>query len=333
MLKYRDRTMQQRLIIGGVGMMAIVFVLVLWSASSANTEVSLEEQQDDTSRYIPPDGELYKFPPGPALPAAAEQKQQPNARPVHPKSDVYVYPDAVMPESKLRDLHTELSIAAAAIEEVEGFGSFFYEGALKRALVPAFNVKTVCEIGFNAGHSSAMWLSSSPDVRLFSFDLCYHKYVQQAKAKLQSIFGESRVHLTCGSSAISIPIFVAEHPILNNDFPGCDIMHVDGDHEHNGPIVDLVNMKKLLRPDGPKIVIMDDCPCPKTWCIAPSNAWDVCVANKYVAPISCLTYNDGPIPHGFCYGVFADTTMTDAEIIAKHEEALKLKAKKYDVWD
>ena len=33
------------------------------------------------------------------------------------------------------------------------------------------SVKTLCETGFNAGHSAAIWMNANPEARMFSFDL------------------------------------------------------------------------------------------------------------------------------------------------------------------
>ena len=38
----------------------------------------------------------------------------------------------------------------------------------------------IIEVGFNAGHSTALLLSTFPTVEVWSFDLCEHPYVDKA---------------------------------------------------------------------------------------------------------------------------------------------------------
>ncbi|CAM9373070.1 unnamed protein product, partial [Choristocarpus tenellus] len=50
----------------------------------------------------------------------------------------------------------------------------------------ADRVTTVCEVGFNAGHSALNWLlNSRPDTKVISFDLGEHPYVGHAAQFLQ----------------------------------------------------------------------------------------------------------------------------------------------------
>ena len=37
-------------------------------------------------------------------------------------------------------------------------------------------VRTICEIGFNAGHSAAMWLLANPRAKVVMFDMFTWKY-------------------------------------------------------------------------------------------------------------------------------------------------------------
>lgn len=39
-------------------------------------------------------------------------------------------------------------------------------------------VATVCEVGFRAGHSATVWLSSKPDLRVHAFDPGEHAYTR-----------------------------------------------------------------------------------------------------------------------------------------------------------
>ena len=41
-------------------------------------------------------------------------------------------------------------------------------------------VRTICEIGFNAGHSAAMWLFAAPTAHVYMFDLWYRPQANEA---------------------------------------------------------------------------------------------------------------------------------------------------------
>jgi hypothetical protein len=57
------------------------------------------------------------------------------------------------------------------------------------------NIKSVLEIGFNAGHSSEIFLSSNAAAHVLSFDLGIHDYVAPAKRFLdEKRFVEAYVH-------------------------------------------------------------------------------------------------------------------------------------------
>ena len=65
---------------------------------------------------------------------------------------------------------------------VEGYlspvqASFFHALLLARP-----EVRSIMEIGFNAGHSSHAFLAARPDTTVVSFDLGTHSYVRPAEA-------------------------------------------------------------------------------------------------------------------------------------------------------
>jgi hypothetical protein len=54
------------------------------------------------------------------------------------------------------------------------------------------NVRTVCEVGFNGGHSAAMWLNANPAITLHVFDLDvpFVHYTRPAAHFLSELFGK-----------------------------------------------------------------------------------------------------------------------------------------------
>jgi len=65
-------------------------------------------------------------------------------------------------------------------------------------------MRTVCEVGFNWGHSAALWLDSNPNVRVLSFD---RGAPQRSIDLLQRRFG-------AGRAAVSIALGNASRTTL-----------------------------------------------------------------------------------------------------------------------
>ena len=88
----------------------------------------------------------------------------------------------------------------------------------------------VCEIGFNAGHSSVNYLIANPNIRLVSFDLGEHQYVRVAQEFIDYYF-PGKLELILGTSLETVPNFIKTHPGFK-----CDLIHVDGGHLGDVPI-------------------------------------------------------------------------------------------------
>lgn len=81
------------------------------------------------------------------------------------------------------------------------------------------------QVGFNAGHSTALWLHSNPLVHVYSFDIAH-------KADLLRYFDKTfpgRLHAYTGDSSRVIRPTRLPSP--------CDIVHIDGRHDfaHSAP--------------------------------------------------------------------------------------------------
>jgi len=125
----------------------------------------------------------------------------------------------------------------------------FYHG-----LVNLPFVKVVCEIGFNAGHSSCNWLSPKPGIKLFSFDLGAHSYTRPRAAFLQKEF-PGQITITLGDSSKTVPAFHRDHPDVK-----CDSVVVDGGHSEGMALADLENMRYLANQYF-HVLVMDDVDC------------------------------------------------------------------------
>jgi hypothetical protein len=85
------------------------------------------------------------------------------------------------------------------------------------ATFPRFSVnplvRTVCEVGFNFGHSAIMWLYNNPNTRLVSFDLLESPHKTAGKQFVEILF-PGRVTIIAGDSTVEIPKFYSSNPSL-----------------------------------------------------------------------------------------------------------------------
>mmetsp|Transcript_70913 Transcript_70913/g.122913 ORF Transcript_70913/g.122913 Transcript_70913/m.122913 type:complete len:299 (+) Transcript_70913:98-994(+) len=146
------------------------------------------------------------------------------------------------------------------------------------------NLSTICETGFNAGHSALRFLAQS-QATVYEFDLCEHPYTQPAAAYLSSKY-PGRLHLTCGDSAATLPAFRSSYPAIK-----CDLIIVDGGHSFEAAESDLFHLAKMASENA--VVSMDDTPCSASWCDGPNRAWadfaaKGCIVNESKNPMAEL---------------------------------------------
>jgi hypothetical protein len=128
-------------------------------------------------------------------------------------------------------------------------------------------VKTICEIGFNGGHSAGLWLLANPLANVIMFDIWTHPYAEPAEDFLRSplaekygiIDGNNRLKIIKGSSHKTLKSYATEHP------HSCDIISVDGDHTLKGAIEDLEDVLPLVRNEN-ALILIDDTNCKSYWC-------------------------------------------------------------------
>jgi predicted O-methyltransferase YrrM len=103
------------------------------------------------------------------------------------------------------------------------------------------NVKTILEIGFNAGLSSGVFLATRPDIKVISVDIGQHEYVLQAQKLISRVF-PGRHQLIVGDSADVLP------QLLDTLKVSPDLIFLDG--AHTEPVVsqDVTNCLNLMRP-------------------------------------------------------------------------------------
>lgn len=111
-------------------------------------------------------------------------------------------------------------------------------------------IHTVMEIGFNAGHSAELFLSTNPNTTVTSFDLGVHEYGVHAKKYIDTTY-PSRHSLEIGDSTIIIPEYIKKNP--GKTF---DLIFIDGGHQYEIAKADMTHCRFLAHKDT--ILILDD---------------------------------------------------------------------------
>lgn len=126
-------------------------------------------------------------------------------------------------------------------------GQLLYERMVYVALASMPSVRTICEIGFNMGHSAALWLKANPNASVHMFDILAHDYAMAQFNYIRS-HGEDlglhraaeRLVLHPGDSARTIMRMHREDPSFR-----CDLMSVDGGHSKTQAMLDMSSMKRF----------------------------------------------------------------------------------------
>jgi len=102
----------------------------------------------------------------------------------------------------------------------------------------SFPPTTVCEVGFNAGHSALLWLMAGA-ARVVSFELGHHNYSHVAHDWIAARF-PGRLHVVMGDSSRTVPAFHAMFP-----HERCHVLLIDGGHQFEPAWNDLVHFRSL----------------------------------------------------------------------------------------
>ena len=110
--------------------------------------------------------------------------------------------------------------------------------------------QSIMEIGFNAGHSSLLYMLSNPTSTLQLFDLGAHSYTRSCFDYLSSQF-PNRMKIEYGDSCQTVPAYVAK-----NTGKVFDMIHIDGGHDDYVVRSDILNSIQLS--DEKTVIISDD---------------------------------------------------------------------------
>ena len=97
-------------------------------------------------------------------------------------------------------------------------------------------VHQICEVGFNAGHTSLLWLEAMPTARVTAFDMGDMAYAAKQAALLKRAYG-NRFEVVWGSSSETVP---AHAPRLRRT---CDVVFLDGGKSEELRLADLKNFQ------------------------------------------------------------------------------------------
>jgi hypothetical protein len=114
----------------------------------------------------------------------------------------------------------------------------------------AKTAKNIIEIGFNAGHSTAIMLLANPDSKITIFDLGEHPYTRPALEYLKRVFPGRIIGAYFGDSTQTLTQFV------NQTSQKFDLLHIDGGHERHILQSDFDNCEKIA--DKDHYVVVDD---------------------------------------------------------------------------
>jgi predicted O-methyltransferase YrrM len=153
------------------------------------------------------------------------------------------------------------------------------------------DMKLIMEIGFNAGHSAEIFLQNS-NAYVYSFDIGTHfsQYLKYGKMYINNIYPD-RHTLVFGDSKEAIPRFAK-----NNSDKKFDLIFIDGGHDYETALDDLLNCKNLAHENT--ILIMDDiiqhnANLVTGWTEGPTKAWNLCKKNNYIVEIAEFEWTQG----------------------------------------
>jgi len=106
---------------------------------------------------------------------------------------------------------------------------------------------TLCEVGFNAGHTSMLLLQATGNSRVLTFDLGDYPWAKWTAQLLKEVYGD-RFEATFGSSGQTVPAFHRARPA-----EVCDIVYIDGAKDYQLRLDDIKHFREMARAGAPLI--------------------------------------------------------------------------------
>ena len=150
------------------------------------------------------------------------------------------------------------------------------------------SINNVMEIGFNAGHSAELFLSSNKNINLVSFDIGHNKYVNLGKEFIDKTY-PNRHTLIIGNSLSTVPEYFKKE---NKKF---DLIFIDGGHDYHVAKGDIFNCKNLAH--DKTIVVLDDTINNEAWIHhwnrGPNRAWKEAKDSNMIKEIDSIDFGRG----------------------------------------
>ena len=174
----------------------------------------------------------------------------------------------------------------------EGYSAKYIEEFITMyRLVKAPFVRTVCETGFNAGHSTFLWLQANSKTQVYSFDIGSHGYSRKMAEHIRAAF-PGRFNITWGDSTITLPAYRKAHPEVT-----CDMIVIDGGHTRRVCGSDYENFRKMA--SSQSIVFLDNYPDKR---FNLGNVWERAKIEGEICEMFRCNYWPKK-PHGFSVGL------------------------------
>ena len=153
-------------------------------------------------------------------------------------------------QQDLTNINLDTYLLEQGARPIEGFVSSSQKMGLIKDMQALPQIKKILEIGFNAGHSSELFLSATDCEKMISFDINTHSYLKIGREFITKKF-RSRFQFIEGDSREQIPKYAASHS--QETF---DLIFIDGGHSFNVCFSDIMNCGQLAHPET--LVIIDD---------------------------------------------------------------------------
>ena len=113
------------------------------------------------------------------------------------------------------------------------------------------HIESIIEIGFNAGHSAALWLMMNEKIKYYGIDIAKDEYMKSCSSFMKDNFGD-RFNLFIGDSRTEMRSIDKK---INQEI---DLIHIDGGHSYELADIDLSNSINISKKLNTKFILLDD---------------------------------------------------------------------------
>lgn len=197
--------------------------------------------------------------------------------------------------------YQDLPLFTNEIKRINKYGSeghsgmFYAQYKTLHYLAAKSFVNSICETGFNYGHSSFAFITAKTGNKVLSFDIGKHDNTIPLMKYMKKTY-PNNFRYVIGDSTKTIITFVNENPSYK-----CDMIFVDGGHTYEVAYSDLKSFKRLSEANN--IVVLDDYPTrDKLFDDRVGKAWQRAKDEKIVEELMrCFRQTDN---FGFTIGRF-----------------------------